>query len=544
MYSELSYLFRHALLRDAAYQLQLPGDRAHLHRFAFDLIETLAGGRPPGPVPDRDGIVADTPPHASDSWARDLASHARAGGAAAAAAVYEWRSAAVEDQIGLHGPAIEAWFRVAQGSSGAVRAEALRRAAFHLGGMERTEAAETALQEALEIARTLGLRGLEALVLADQGDALRKRELPDAARPLLERALSILKDPPRQPGLLNVMSYLAELDEAQGLHDRALSLLREALDLSFVRRDSLTEATARTALGLACMRRGLQAEAVDHLRTSLDLCLKSGRDRQVALGRMNLGIAFLNGSLNQEAGEQLNIALPALHRVGSRRAERVCLSALALFRKRLGEVDVSEAMSRQAIALCQESGDRRHEAGERANLGATLQECGRPLEAEKEYKEALEIQTSLGDLRAQGVTLVNLGNLQSSQGQKQAAQSSYELAVSRLRQARDRHHEGAALGGLASLHLFAGRFAEAAALYEQAIALHRASGNLRHLGDHLCALARSLVPVGRESDARGAWEEGSRLLRQLGEMRALEHHRSALEEACSRAEIRWFDHDR
>lgn len=30
MHAELAYLFRHALLRDAAYQLQLPGDRARL----------------------------------------------------------------------------------------------------------------------------------------------------------------------------------------------------------------------------------------------------------------------------------------------------------------------------------------------------------------------------------------------------------------------------------------------------------------------------------------------------------------------------------
>ena len=33
--AEQIYFFRHALLRDAAYQLQLPGDRARLHGLAF-----------------------------------------------------------------------------------------------------------------------------------------------------------------------------------------------------------------------------------------------------------------------------------------------------------------------------------------------------------------------------------------------------------------------------------------------------------------------------------------------------------------------------
>lgn len=44
MFAEAAYLFRHALLRDAAYQLQLPADRAALHALALEIIEGLYGG--------------------------------------------------------------------------------------------------------------------------------------------------------------------------------------------------------------------------------------------------------------------------------------------------------------------------------------------------------------------------------------------------------------------------------------------------------------------------------------------------------------------
>ncbi|MBI2920950.1 MAG: hypothetical protein HYY18_07685 [Planctomycetes bacterium] len=47
--AERAYLFRHALLRDAAYQLQLPRDRERLHALALEAIEALAGG--PGDPP-------------------------------------------------------------------------------------------------------------------------------------------------------------------------------------------------------------------------------------------------------------------------------------------------------------------------------------------------------------------------------------------------------------------------------------------------------------------------------------------------------------
>jgi len=41
--AEAAYLFRHALLRDAAYEMQLPADRARLHALAIDSIESGPG---------------------------------------------------------------------------------------------------------------------------------------------------------------------------------------------------------------------------------------------------------------------------------------------------------------------------------------------------------------------------------------------------------------------------------------------------------------------------------------------------------------------
>ena len=41
MNAEQAYLFRHAILRDAAYQLQMPADRAALHGLALEIMERL-----------------------------------------------------------------------------------------------------------------------------------------------------------------------------------------------------------------------------------------------------------------------------------------------------------------------------------------------------------------------------------------------------------------------------------------------------------------------------------------------------------------------
>jgi hypothetical protein len=73
---ETAYLFRHALLRDAAYQLHLPGDRARLHGLALALIEAMCGGPPLKPP----SLGTDASPpfamHATDAFALGLAGHA------------------------------------------------------------------------------------------------------------------------------------------------------------------------------------------------------------------------------------------------------------------------------------------------------------------------------------------------------------------------------------------------------------------------------------------------------------------------------------
>ena len=74
MDAEIAYLFRHALLREGAYQLQLPSDRSRLHALAFEIIEGLLG---PLPQPPELGTDADLP---IDAVAAEMALHARNAG--------------------------------------------------------------------------------------------------------------------------------------------------------------------------------------------------------------------------------------------------------------------------------------------------------------------------------------------------------------------------------------------------------------------------------------------------------------------------------
>ncbi|MBI2923080.1 MAG: hypothetical protein HYY18_18655 [Planctomycetes bacterium] len=147
MFAESAYIFRHALLRDAAYQLQLPRDRARLHRIAFALIEGAAGDRAPAP-PAFDEPWAPIPPHGTDAVAEELAGHAAHAGMASERKLYMGR-AAIRAGLQFRNLAAESlWRDHAAASTGAERGESLRRAGLAALVAGRTSAAEPLLDAA------------------------------------------------------------------------------------------------------------------------------------------------------------------------------------------------------------------------------------------------------------------------------------------------------------------------------------------------------------------------------------------------------------
>src|SRR5437868_1708496 len=132
MNAEAAYMFRHAVLREAAYQLQMPADRARLHAAAFGVLEELAGGRPPEEDPLPGVLQLAFHSHPTDVFAAELAEHARIAPDDAslkdAARLYLVRAAEHSERV-FQGDAEALWRRHAALAAGLERAESLRRAA-------------------------------------------------------------------------------------------------------------------------------------------------------------------------------------------------------------------------------------------------------------------------------------------------------------------------------------------------------------------------------------------------------------------------------
>jgi tetratricopeptide (TPR) repeat protein len=337
MDAENAYLFRHALLRDAAYSLQVPSERAVLHELALELIEQVLGGRAPTPTPlDQ----ADDPPrdHPTDPFASELASHARAAGEryADVRALYLHRAAAYAEAHYESEAAQSLWLALAESGP---RADALRRAGLVAFRAGRVEVAEKLLAQALKLAGESGNRRCEGIALGELAGLYGQTGRMEQGMPMMEKALAIHRELGNRRDAAGTMSDLGSMLFTTGKAQAAIELFSKALEVHRETGDSRAMVVALMDLGIAYAEIHEYGPAEKHNVEALQICRDIGdrRNEGVALG--NLGLIWMDSG-KRERVEAAFVEALRLHReVAHRRFEGVneCDFALCLWLFRRNE---------------------------------------------------------------------------------------------------------------------------------------------------------------------------------------------------------------
>lgn len=342
MHAEDAYLFRHALLRDAAYQLQLPGERARLHALAVDVLEDLAGGR--------DDLA--------DLWAEDCFAHCTA-------------AASTQDDAAA-----------AQAFNARALGHALRAANYFDQNQRPPDAArfyEIAARHAA-IAANVRVRCLTRLcsIRVMTGPST---SLADAARELMSCALDA-QARAEALGFL-ALSYSIEGNTAAALETTDQALATEGLlpesEISLrliLRRASFLNRIERTSEALA---------ALESCRAQATL---QGLTRSFALWHSVWARAMAQQDPLRARDAMLK-AISAFATVGDPTGHAASCGELANIEERLGNNEQAERLFQQAIRESLEIGDALHELTSRHNHAAFLMQSDRVALAIPEFQSII-----------------------------------------------------------------------------------------------------------------------------------------------------------
>ncbi len=432
--SEARCLFRHALLRDTAYDMQLRSRQRTLHELAGSVIETLYVDELEAHAPD----LAFHFGHAEElpkewRYSRMAGESALARFANAEAVTYLSRAIELtpSDDMDSHYSLLlmrEEVYDV----QGAREAQAqdmehliqlaaaqddpprlveveLRRARYGESTGDYKLAVEAATA-AVEVARAADLPSLEARGYLRWGQALWRTSNYSIARERLEQALALAKVANLPRVEEDSLRNLGNVADDQGEYADAQRYFEQALEIARSIGDRRGEGRTLNNLGLVADNRGDRAASREHYQQALRVCREIGERLSEGVTLNNLGlIAYAEGNY-ASARQYYQQALAVCREIGDRQGEGIAFNNLGLISHAHGDYVVALDEYQQALALSREVGDRQGESETLAYLGLLYHHLGDDDRAVEFCYETLSIAAEVGIPYFEALALTFLGH--------------------------------------------------------------------------------------------------------------------------------------
>lgn len=479
---EMHYIFRHALMRDAAYEMQLRARLRDLHRLAAETIEQL--------------YAQELAPYYADlayhyGRAGDIeheCRYARLAGEQAAAR-FANTEAIVHLSRALDLTPEDDW-------RDRVQLLLAREAIYHLQGNRQAELQDLDAAEAL---LDIG-EGAEGMISALRLEILQRRAryaevtgAYPAAIATAQRAIDLARVASNVRGEVKANFTCGQAYRHQGDFAQARQSAEKGLALAQQSSLLLEEAEGMVLLGTIAAGQGDPDSALSYMERSLRLAREVGHVRLEASVLVNLGNIFVDRGELERGWPYYEEALGTFHRMGFRRGEGTVLNNMGNMATRAHDYARARALLKQALPIRRDIGDRLGESIVMRNLGVALMALGEYKAAQDHFERSLALSCRIGDRSGESGTRSNLSLLYHLLGDQETARVHGEQAAALAGELGDRWVQGYGLTHLGHALTSLGRLEEAELAYGQALKLRRETGSANLVAETQAGQARAAL---------------------------------------------------
>jgi len=443
---ELTYIFKHIIIREVAYETLLFAQRRQLHRTVAEWYEQTFGDGAELPTEEAESPLTPYYP----------------------LLVYHWHQA--EDQER------ERYYARLAGKWAAAQYANVEAVGYFSRALELTPETDLAARYALLLAR-------EAV-----NDLRGEREAQAQDLTILVTLTEEMKDKRRKAGVALRQANYAEVISD---YSAALIAVQEAVEQAALAQDVEIETEAYIAWGKVLWRQG----QYDAARTPLERALTMARSSHNRYGEAqsldNLADIYLYQGNYPAAQERYQQTLEIYRAEGYRQGEADSLNMLGVIQDELGAYPAARDYYEQTLSIHRTIGDRRGQTMVLSNLGVVYCDLGDYVTARDYHQQALELRLAIGDRWGEAVSLVNLGLVYHGLENNQAAKKHCEQALTIQREIGDQRGQGYSLTYLGHALTGLGELEAAAKAYDEAMRLRRELGQHGLAIDDLAGLART-----------------------------------------------------
>lgn len=404
MHAEDAYLFRHALLRDAAYEMQPVSVRAQGHAQAAN-------------------IIADVTSSAPDASATEIVDHLRL------ARVHFDAPSLLEMQLKFsvmaakyarktyrNSEAIDLWLETAELVGGRERSRALANAGDVASDAGLTLRAADIFRAALALSESAQDQLVEADVLVGLANTYRTSGRPDEAEALYRRARTTYAGVGGPVQLGKLSTNLANLYLDTGRVDEAEREFLNSLKLFRRSNDAVQEARALISLGTLALETGQLGSAKDYYLRASDQAKQLGDVRGEGVALSGLATYYISAREFEAAIEALDSGAHCARVAGDRIGEGIMQGNRAVLLTSQDRFDEALECHELALSIHRETNNRRSEGISLGNVGVLHLRTGRLREARHQLEAALKVHREIRNVAGEGSHLCFFAMLELEEG--------------------------------------------------------------------------------------------------------------------------------
>ncbi len=445
-HSDGHYIFRHTLMHEAAYQMQLRARLRQLHSQAAVAYENL--------------------------FANNLAPHS-------AELAHHYQKAEITDKAIVY----------------------LEKAGDYAKGQYQNRAAIDYYDNLLEIVQPAETTALQAQILRKKAAILILIGEWAEAEKLLLSAIATAQQLANVLEEANSQLLLGQLLNDKGVHLKAQPLLTEALTHFIVLADQHGKGATLCEIGRSFKNQGDHEKAIVCFREALELATESNDSKGMHLALTSMGVVDAEQGRYEQAETNFQRQLEVAEEVGNKAGLGRALANLGILKREQGSYGLASEFVRRRIVLCEEVGDKRGITAALMSQGILQDLQNNWDQALICYQQSLTMAEEMGDQIRIGLVLSNMGMVYEAQGDIQKAMSCYERYLAFAREAELRRDISVALGYMGRCNYALRDLGKAEECLAQAVAMSKELNLKYFLKGQLYTLAEVYVALEKFAEA-------------------------------------------
>lgn len=417
--NELRYIFRHSLLREAAYDMQLRTRLRELHHLIGEAIEHL--------YPNSEERYVDLAFHYEEAEIEGKTNRYLEKAARYAQRNFQNRQALV-----FYEKLIANLLKKERKKTKLVKLMLRKGAVHELTG--QWEEAQKDYEEALKRARILNNWYLIGRSNRRIGNLLMLRGAYTDAKRHLDVAITCFELANDKVGTAKTYGNLGAFFFRQGAYDSARSWFAKAIEINRSVNREAENASIVANLGLIFMNQGHYDEGIRWLEEQLDIAERAQDKQGLTMLFTNLGIIYLEKSSLDSALLCLEKGLALSEELGNKLYMTICIGSIGSVWEKKGDYAKAMQNFERDLALCRELGDKQGSAIAYGLIGDLLSVTGEFDRAIEYLEQNLSLSRELNYKKGIAKALNTLGDTWFYKGNHQKALGYYGEAIEYARE--------------------------------------------------------------------------------------------------------------